>query len=488
MPAGNYDPSLTYSSAVGLLYVFNLIVGTGALALPKAFQTAGWLLAVALLVVSCITSYISATFVVESLSIANAATAKRKRDGENEGDENEEIAHHTFEITQRVEVSEMASMFLTRAEVIISYLALNIYLFGDLAIYSTTVSKSFMNVICSSFNSTSIGPDSPCRDFLPSFVTRFFFYRVSIFLFIAACAPMIIIGITKTKYLQLSTTASRWTAFTLMIILASMQLIDKGPAAHPAAVNMHGFGSLFGVTVYAFMCHHSLPSLITPMSSKHMIFSKMAGVYALVIAFYFTLSLTGAFTFEKVQDVYTLNFLHDENASWGYFIIDHFLALFPVFTLSTNYPIVAITLINNVKVLRNLVAPPRYGEDEERLVDADPLADDEPVVTRNIKRRSLGDVLIPILAIGLPTLISFFSDNVLFLASATGSYPGVFVQFLIPCLLVIRARQYSAAFLQTSVPFKHASPFTSQFWPFAVLAWAAFSIVMTTLNLFQIQL
>eukprot|EP00080_Pristionchus_pacificus_P024003 PDM84023.1 kin-29 [Pristionchus pacificus] len=537
MPAGNYDPSLTYSSAVGLLYVFNLIVGTGALALPKAFQTAGWLLSIALLVISCITSYISATFVVESLSIANAATAKRKRDEENEGDENEEIAHHTFEITQRVEVvgphyfelserievSEMASMFLTRAEVIISYLALNIYLFGDLAIYSTTVSKSFMNVICSSVNSSSIGADSPCREFLPSWITRFMFYRFSILLFIAACAPMIIIGITKTKYLQLSTTASRWTAFTLMIILATMQLIEKGPAAHPSAVNMHGFGSLFGVTVYAFMCHHSLPSLITPMkqasqywrlemgdllselpvdcSSKHMIFSKMAGVYALVIAFYFTLSLTGAFAFEKVQDVYTLNFLHDDNTSWGYFIIDHFLALFPVFTLSTNYPIVAITLINNVKVLRDLIAPPRYrydklttcarycwiSEDEERLVDSDPLAENEPVVTRNMKRTSLSDVIIPLLAIGLPTLISFFSDNVLFLASATGSYPGVFVQFLIPCLLVLRARQYSAAFLQTAVPYKHASPFTSQFWPFAVLAWAGFSIVMTTLNLFHVQ-
>lgn len=51
---------------------------------------------------------------------------------------------------------------------------------------------------------------------------------------------------------------------------------------------------------------------------------------------------------------------------------------------------------------------------------------------------SLSDVIIPLLAIGLPTLISFFSDNVLFLASATGSYPGVFVQFLIPCLLVLR--------------------------------------------------
>ncbi|GMT36048.1 hypothetical protein PFISCL1PPCAC_27345 [Pristionchus fissidentatus] len=486
MPAGNYDPSLTYSSSVGLLYVFNLIVGTGALALPKAFQSAGWLLSIVLLVISCITSYISATFVVESLSIANAATQKRKRDEENDGDENEEIAHHTFEITQRVEVSEMASMFLTRAEVIICYLSLNIYLFGDLAIYSTTVSKSFMNVICSSVNSSSIGPDSPCREFFPDWVTRFVFYRFSIFLFIAACTPMIIVGVTKTKYLQLSTTASRWTAFTLMIILATMQLIEKGPAAHPAPVNMHGFGSLFGVTVYAFMCHHSLPSLITPMSSKHMIFSKMAGVYGLVIAFYFTLSLTGAFAFEKVQDVYTLNFLHDENASWGYFIIDHFLALFPVFTLSTNYPIVAITLINNVKVLRNLVAPPRYSEDEERLVDSDPIEDD-PVVTRNIRRTSWSSLLVPVLAIGLPTLISFFSDNVLFLASATGSYPGVFVQFLIPCLLVLRARQYSRSFLQTSVPYKHASPFTSPLWPFAVLAWAAFSIVMTTLNLLHVQ-
>jgi len=29
---------------VGLVFLFNLIVGTGALAIPKAFGTAGWLL------------------------------------------------------------------------------------------------------------------------------------------------------------------------------------------------------------------------------------------------------------------------------------------------------------------------------------------------------------------------------------------------------------------------------------------------------------
>lgn len=39
---------------IGFLFVFNLIVGTGALALPKAFQTAGYVLSIAITVISSI--------------------------------------------------------------------------------------------------------------------------------------------------------------------------------------------------------------------------------------------------------------------------------------------------------------------------------------------------------------------------------------------------------------------------------------------------
>lgn len=35
---------------VGLVYMFNLIVGTGALTMPKAFATAGWLVSLIMLV------------------------------------------------------------------------------------------------------------------------------------------------------------------------------------------------------------------------------------------------------------------------------------------------------------------------------------------------------------------------------------------------------------------------------------------------------
>ena len=43
----NAIPSETlshYSPLTGLIYIFNLIVGTGALTLPAAFHDAGWLL------------------------------------------------------------------------------------------------------------------------------------------------------------------------------------------------------------------------------------------------------------------------------------------------------------------------------------------------------------------------------------------------------------------------------------------------------------
>jgi hypothetical protein len=54
-----------------------------------------------------------------------------------------------------------------------------------------------------------------------------------------------------------------------------------------------------------------------------------------------------------VEDLYTLNFQPNEQ---GHQVVtnvkffEYFLALFPVFTLSTNFPIIGITLRNNLQV------------------------------------------------------------------------------------------------------------------------------------------
>ena len=62
----------SFSGGTAAVYIFNLIVGTGALALPAAFSSAGWAAGTVLLVVLAIFSYITATWVVESMSACNA--------------------------------------------------------------------------------------------------------------------------------------------------------------------------------------------------------------------------------------------------------------------------------------------------------------------------------------------------------------------------------------------------------------------------------
>jgi hypothetical protein len=192
-----------------------------------------------------------------------------------------------------------------------------------------------------------------------------------------------------------------------MIGLASAYLFssDRSPdeRGHPDLFHFGKFGQLYGVIVYAFMCHHSLPGVITPMRYMIIVYSRifyricsrrkqnvhylLLTVFLLICGFYMALALTGmgsmrdhtffriisgAFAFKNVQDVYTLNFFNTKTGNWLIMLIDYFLALFPVFTLSTNYPIVGITLKNNLLVLQSLaceyIEMRRRGSDDRSVV------------------------------------------------------------------------------------------------------------------------
>jgi amino acid permease len=67
----------------------------------------------------------------------------------------------------------------------------------------------------------------------------------------------------------MATTLMRWLAFGAMITLACVRLAN-GIRADPAppVASFSGVPNLFGVCVYSFMCHHSLPSLVTPITKK----------------------------------------------------------------------------------------------------------------------------------------------------------------------------------------------------------------------------
>ena len=236
-----------------------------------------------------------------------------------------------------------------------------------------------------------------------------------------------------------------------MVVLALVQ-IGKGKETHRARIfDIKNLPNFFGVAVYSFMCQHSLPSIITPVTNKKRINSVIMLDFILVATFYFILVLSAIFAFPPtMDDLYTLNFEHP-------LFFKYFLDLFPVFTLSTNFPIIGITLRENLKTLF-LKQNRHYGLFVRRF-------------------------LFPLVTVIPPIIIALFTYDVNLLVSVTGSYPGAVIQYVIPVMLVFYGRIHMKKALG-SYKNKHRSPFRQRSWIFVTILWYVVCLVFVTVKFF----
>lgn len=245
-----------------------------------------------------------------------------------------------------------------------------------------------------------------------------------------------------------------------MVVLTSIRLSHGEGKGHPPVFNFSGIPNLFGVCVYSFMCHHSLPSLVTPIKNKNQIFNLLAADYFLILLFYALLSFTAIFAFDNINDVYTLNFFPNSNSDSQQLITDskflqYFLLLFPVFTLSSNFPIIAVTLRNNLKTLFYNPEKPFHW-----FIDR---------------------IFFPLLAIIPPLIIAIITDEVEFLVGITGSYAGSGIQYIIPALLVYFARKEEFLTINP-LPENKKSMFKSKYWVWFVMIWSICCLIFVTAN------
>ncbi|XP_052828132.1 transmembrane protein 104 isoform X1 [Octopus bimaculoides] len=473
-----YSPITPTNHALGLIYVFNLIVGTGALAMPKSFHSAGWLLSIIFLVILAFISYLTVTFVTEAMAVANFKlkmgrnNKRHKNDAivyENneeqplldQEDDSDGNANKLYDITERVEMGHMASMFFNKVGVLFFYICIIVYLYGDLAIYGAAVPKSLRNLACTTNltdTNRTVSDDDICWP--GSDISRKNAYRIFIVVFALVLGPFTFFNVQKTGYLQVFTSVFRWTAFTIMVVLTAIRLGHGEGKGHPPIFNFSGIPNLFGVCVYSFMCHHSLPSLVTPIKNKNQIFNLLAADYFLILLFYALLSFTAIFAFDNINDVYTLNFFPNSNSDSQQLITDskflqYFLLLFPVFTLSTNFPIIAVTLRNNLKTLFFNPEKPYHW-----FIDR---------------------IFFPLLAIIPPLIIAIITDEVEFLVGITGSYAGSGIQYIVPALLVYFARKEEFLTINP-LPKNKMSMFKSKYWVWFVMVWSAFCLIFVTAN------
>ena len=516
------SPVVSYSWQIGFVYVFNLIVGAGLLALPKAFAETGWLLGLICLSALAIISYITVTFTIEAMSLSNAMLRHKSEqekayiksndvkdmeliivDGINtkgnidcteingemsvidnpytsdvgtvvksnqevvvfKCSEDEvviqgkydtvlnsegEIHVDMYDITVSMELGDMSRLFFYKAGVILYYVSVSIYLYGGLSIYAAAISKSLTTVVCGDAQCFVANvSSSPCPNIRSINIQHM--YRIMLAIFVLLICPFAFFDIANTKILQIFTTTYRWLAMVSMVILAFMK-IGKGEGENTAKlVVFENLPNFFGVAVYAFMCQHSIPAVLTPVSKGRRLHVLVMLDFACVIVFYATILLSAVFAFptDDLQDLYTLNFVHPAFFKYA-------LQLFPVFTLSANFPILAIVLRDNLKKLMLTNSAKDYG-------------------------LFLRRILFPVIVIIPPICVAYFTYDVGMLVGYTGTYAGTIIQYVIPTTLVYCGRRQMMRLFGVYQN-KYQSPFRHPIWIVLVMSWYGVCLVFVTYN------
>lgn len=311
------------------------------------------------------------------------------------------------------------------------------------------------------------------------------------------------------------------------MIIISLIYIAQGNGTNVSNLKMFDLGglpSLFGAAVYSFMCHHSLPSIVSPIKDKRRVTTIFGADYVSIYVAYITLCVSAQFAFGsdteescsnhpgapcKLQQLYNLNF-SSYNMRW----ISEYLLLFPVFTLTSNFPLIAITLRNNIETLFSTMFPDSVREIGE-------------ATTWALWFRKH---MFSFFAIVPPLAVAFFTHDIDYLVGVTGSFAGCVIQYIIPCTLVYYARRHpklAAAYpkhgyarvansdeglleehessvlngtassdsaseygavpgpktvINAMTPNIHVSPFRSIVWVYVMIAWSAITLGMSFYN------
>ena len=114
---------------------------------------------------------------------------------------------YLFEITEQMELGHMAKMFFKKHHLKYFYICIIIYLYGDLTIYSTAISKSLRDVTCNYENchKADLEASDPCWQNLA--ISREQVYRLYILVIALFLGPFFKLN---SKYLQLLTSIFRW--------------------------------------------------------------------------------------------------------------------------------------------------------------------------------------------------------------------------------------------------------------------------------------
>ncbi|KAF1779632.1 Amino acid transporter, transmembrane domain [Phytophthora cactorum] len=340
-----------YGPAVTLAMALNYVIGTGCFGLPYAFMEGGIVLALILMIVGVLGSLITMNYTLESLARAEGVCAATGG-----GAPRHRITYRKFEF------ATIAEMFVGRLGKAAVQLVMGSYCIGSLWSYasvfsSSTASLFFSYVLGESCDVYGDDPSSGCLEG----------YYVFMAIFSAIVLSMVLMDISDQALVQ---------KFLSVYPSDGSEAVASRYAAI-GTVNWGNFGKAFGPTLLALNCQYNMPDALQPLDPKSK--ARFVAFAALLIAgtCYLLVGLLGALSFDKINPLATLMWSSYTGCGNGWeecehsnpvgIIVQLIILLFPVINVVSAYPMVGVTVGDNMLMSFPSHLTDRFGEKITRM-------------------------------------------------------------------------------------------------------------------------
>jgi amino acid permease len=358
---------------VGYGFFVNTVVGAGFLSIPFAYLTGGWLLALCLQAGCIVLGLLYSYMVLETTSrIASIDFLKLEgcalppigfkglfKEAPQPLIERKIPAPRLSQ--QQYDMSEMTDMLLGKAWGYFYLISLSVLFFGGLIAYTSIFGTSFVANI-------PLGTEGTCNVYKESSYSGNCRWKYMIFVVIygAFMVYFTIVGLKKQWWMQIVLTFMRFLVMGLVIIccivaIAGRSRLSSGKENYvtmPPLADFSQLGSVFPILLFSCLYQTNIPNIAVHIKDKRKNLPRILVLITFtLLTLYILLGLVAPAADSGLSSMVTLSFRNytagDNNKDgreWAY-IIEYIVVIFPALDVFSIFPIIAITLADNISAM-----------------------------------------------------------------------------------------------------------------------------------------